>query len=114
MSSLLTHPDIFHRRSCRSFSHDGMDLSTRVLPSFVRWILGGIPGWELTAAGVLMNAGRGGGIIGERMFALIERGGEGCVMALTQFFLSLSLSFSVLQFSFEFFFLLLLFPPPCV
>lgn len=68
-----------------------MDLSTRVLPSFVRWILGGIPGWELTAAGVLMNAGRGGGIIGERMFALIERGGEGCVMALTQFFFSLSL-----------------------
>lgn len=49
----------------------------------------------------------------ERMFALIERGGEGCVMALIQFSLSLSLSFSVLQFSFEFFFLLL-FPPPCV
>lgn len=44
-----------------------MDLSTRVLlPSFVRWILDGIPGWELTAAGVLMNAGRGGGIIGQR------------------------------------------------
>lgn len=44
----------------------GMDLSTRVLASFVRWILDA-PGWELTVAGVLMNAGRGGGIILERL-----------------------------------------------
>lgn len=34
----------------------------------------------------------------ERMFALIERGGEGCVMALIQFSLSLSLFFGVAVF----------------